>query len=59
MTCHSLATIKFQVPQTIPADSNTTLSYTADQYISLTDPIYNGYTQLDFAWSIQGTVFAP
>jgi hypothetical protein len=44
MSCHSLACYP-------------TNQYTADQYISMGDPLlFNGKVQLDFAWSIQGNL---
>lgn len=48
MSCHALATYK-------PTNTNG-IGYTADQYLSLSDSIYHGYVQLDFAWSIQATL---
>lgn len=44
MSCHALASYPGNPP------------YTADQYISMDDPIFKGAVQLDFAWSIQGNI---
>lgn len=46
MSCHALASYPGNPP------------YTADQYISLDDPIFKGTVQLDFAWSLQGNIIA-
>jgi hypothetical protein len=43
MTCHAFATSN---------KSNNSLSYSADQYVDMNDPIFKNWVQLDFAWSI-------
>lgn len=53
MSCHAMATITFPYN---PDSATATLPYTADQYISMDDSIFNKYLKLDFAWSIQSNV---
>ena len=47
MSCHALATSNAK---------NEFFTYTADQYIDMRDTMFNGWVQLDFAWSIQGNI---
>lgn len=48
MSCHAMATTN--------TTGNQGLSYTADQYVDMKDPIFNNLVQLDFLWSIQGNL---
>ncbi len=44
MSCHSLAAYKFE--------GQSDFRYSGDQYISRNSSLFNGYVQLDFAWSV-------
>ncbi|MFK7784138.1 MAG: hypothetical protein AB8B56_03420 [Crocinitomicaceae bacterium] len=47
MSCHAQAATN---------DTAGFFGYTADQYIDMSDTMFNGWVQLDFAWSIQGNI---
>jgi hypothetical protein len=53
MSCHAMATTNGSITQLNGAPS---LSYTADQYVDMNDPIFKNWVQLDFLWSIQGNL---
>jgi hypothetical protein len=48
MSCHGMATAKFE------NNNFTTLQYVGNNYLSLTDPMFEGFLKADFAWSIPG-----
>lgn len=47
MTCHGAATLS-------PTNPQNSLPYLTDFYLSRNDPVFKGYLQVDFLWSIQG-----
>jgi hypothetical protein len=53
MSCHAMATTNGSITQLNGVPS---LSYTADQYVDMNDPIFKKWVQLDFLWSIQGNL---
>lgn len=59
MTCHALATVNADSIFSQPNKPNSSLSYSADQYISMDDPMFFGWIQVDFAWSINANAFVP
>lgn len=49
MSCHGLATVSFESNNKIGE-----LNYLGDRYLSLTDPMFEGFLKADFAWSVPG-----
>lgn len=52
MSCHVMATYR----PTSSSDEAETRPYIADFYVSLDDPEFQEFLQLDFAWSVQGSL---
>jgi len=56
MTCHHLAMYNPKIDYNINQGANRETPYGTNFYMSLTDPAFNGALQLDFAWSLLGSM---
>lgn len=55
MSCHGLAQYR-STPGYYKNDANRETPYAADFYFGLDDPLFDGHLQLDFAWSVLGSL---